>query len=77
MKIKISATFIGKCDICGKTKKVFTVGDEDTKMVLTICEDCANRYSKESVEEMINKFGHKDEEAFKNGVRKYGKSNAS
>ena len=74
MKIKISATFIGKCDICGKTKKVFKVGDEDTKKTLTICEDCAKRYAKESVEDMIKKFGKKDEESFKPGVTRFDKT---
>ena len=74
MKIKISATFIGKCDICGKTTKVFKVGDEDTKMTLTICEECSKRYGKETIEDMIKKFGKKDKESFSPGITEFSKT---
>ena len=42
MKIKHSATFEGKCDICKKNAIVFTAGDEDTKKVVTVCKKCAD-----------------------------------
>ena len=69
VKIKLSATFFGKCDLCGKKGKVFTMGDEDTKKVLTICEKCAEKYKDEKVGDMIETFGKKDKEAFKEGVK--------
>jgi len=69
MKIKISATFVGKCDLCGRTAKVFKIGDEESKKAVTICEDCAKSYGNESLEFMIEKFGKEDKEAFESGVK--------
>ena len=74
MRIKLSATFQGKCDLCGKEGKVFKVGDEDTKISLTICEECAKKYKDRKVSEMIKEFGKKDEEAFKDtGIKVFKK----
>jgi predicted nucleic acid-binding Zn ribbon protein len=69
MKIKLSATFEGKCDLCGKNTKVFTVGDEDTKKVLTICKECSEKLGEMLTSEAIEKYGHKDEKPFDKGVR--------
>ncbi len=69
MKIKLSATFEGKCSICGKETVVFTAGDEDTHKAVTVCKECADKLGKESVEEVIEKYGKEDEEAFKEGVK--------
>jgi len=70
MKIKFSATFEGKCSICGKKNvKVFTAGDEDTHKAVTVCEECANKLGTESVEQVIEKYGKKDEEPFKEGLK--------
>ncbi len=69
MKIKLSATFVGKCDICKKEKIVFSAGDEDSKRVVTVCEDCAKELGNMQVSEVIEKYGYKDEKAFGKGVR--------
>jgi protein-arginine kinase activator protein McsA len=69
MKIKLSATFEGKCDLCGKKAKVFTLGDEDSKKVVTICEDCSKKLGEMQASEAIENFGHKDEKPFEKGVR--------
>ncbi|MCS7105979.1 MAG: hypothetical protein NZ942_01550 [Candidatus Aenigmarchaeota archaeon] len=67
MKIKLSATFEGKCSICGKEGTVFTAGDEDTKKTVTICKDCAERLGEMKTSEVIEKFGEKNEGAFEEG----------
>ncbi len=69
MKIKLSATFLGKCNICKEEKIVFTAGDEDSKKVVTVCEDCAKKLGSMEVSEVIEKYGHKDEEVFRKGIR--------
>jgi transcription elongation factor Elf1 len=69
MKIKISATFEGKCSICGKNTIVFTAGDEDTYKTVTVCKECADKLCKESVEQVIEEYGKEDKESFKEGVR--------
>lgn len=69
MKIKLSATYEGKCDICKKRKSVFTAGDEDTHKALSICEDCAGKFKDKSTSDMIEKYGKKNDSAFKPGVR--------
>ena len=69
MKIKISATFYGKCDICGEEGLVFKVGDEETKKVVVICEDCVKKYKDSKISDMINEFGKKDEESFYPGIK--------
>jgi protein-arginine kinase activator protein McsA len=75
VRIKISATFYGKCDICGKEGLVFKVGDEETKRVVIICEDCAKKYSSTKVSEIIDEFGRKDEESFYPGIKNLSENN--
>ncbi|MFH1623203.1 MAG: hypothetical protein ABIA12_01650 [Candidatus Aenigmatarchaeota archaeon] len=65
MKIKISATFEGKCDVCGEEKTVFTAGDEDTKKIVTVCRDCASANAGLQTSDMIERHGHVDEAIFK------------
>lgn len=69
MKIKISATFEGKCSICGKKTTVFTTGDEDTHKTVTVCKKCADRLGDKSTEEVIEKYGKKDDKAFEEGIK--------
>jgi len=69
MKIKISATFIGKCSVCGKTTKVFSAGDEDSGKVVNVCEDCARKFDETKTSEMIEEFGEEDREALGSGVK--------
>lgn len=64
MKIKISATFEGKCDVCEEEKVVFTAGDEDTKRTVTICKDCAAENAGLQISDVVEKYGHADEAAF-------------
>ena len=73
MQVKISATFDGTCDLCKKKGKVFTIGDEDTKRIVTICKDCSAKNGQASVTEMIEKYGKKSEKEFEPGVRYEGK----
>lgn len=68
MKIKISATYEGKCVICGKEEVVFSAGDEDTGKVVTICEGCAKELGDVPTSEVIDKYGKEDKEAFKDGA---------
>ena len=69
MKIKLSATFEGKCSICGKETVVFTAGDEDTKKSVTLCKKCADEFGDMKTSEAIEKFGKVDKESFKKGIR--------
>jgi len=69
MKIKLSATFEGKCSVCGKETTVFTAGDEDTHKAVTVCKECADKLGSESVEQVIEEYGKEDEEAFKEGIK--------
>ncbi len=73
MKIKISATFEGKCSICKKQKIVFTAGDEDTHKVVTVCKDCADRLGSEATSQVIEEYGKKDDRPFKEGIKFEGK----
>lgn len=77
MKIKLSATFEGKCDICGKEKTVFTAGDEDTKKVVTICKEDADKLGSTPTSEVIEKYGHADEKSFDEGIKIERKANAA
>ena len=77
MKIKMSATFEGKCSFCGKEAKVFSAGDEDTKKTITICEECVKKMGSESLSDVIEKHGKKDESIFQEGVKYQGKPAAS
>lgn len=69
MKIKFSATFEGRCSICGKEAVVFTAGDEDTHRAVTVCKECADKLGTESVGQVIEEHGKKDEEPFKEGIK--------
>lgn len=69
MKIKLSATFEGKCDLCGKNGIVFTAGDEETKKVVTVCKECSEKLGAMQTSEVIEKYGHKDNEPFEDGVK--------
>ncbi|MDT7858455.1 MAG: hypothetical protein RQ930_00145 [Candidatus Aenigmarchaeota archaeon] len=75
MRIKISATFYDKCDICGKESLVFKVGDEDTKKIVVICEECSKKYANSRISEIIDKFGRKDEESFYPGIKNLSENN--
>lgn len=67
MKIKLSATFEGKCMLCGNDAIVFTAGDEDTKKTVTICRDCTNNLGNTPTAEVIEKYGEIDEKPFEGG----------
>lgn len=69
VKIKLSATFEGKCDICKKKSSVFTAGDEETKRVVTICKDCAEKLGTEATSQVIEEYGHPDQSVFEEGVK--------
>jgi len=69
MKIKLSATFEGKCDICSKKAIVFTAGDEDTKKAVTICKECSDKLGSMHTSEVIEKYGKADEKAFEEGIK--------
>lgn len=69
MKIKLSATFEGKCSICGKDCVVFTAGDEDTKKAVTICEECSKNLGEMQTSEVIEKYGKVDESSFEQGIK--------
>ncbi len=69
MKAKISGTFEGNCDFCKKESKVFTIGDEDTKKIVTICKKCSIEKGNTSITEIVDKFGKKSEKEFGNGIK--------
>ncbi|HKZ45464.1 MAG TPA: hypothetical protein VJ343_02050 [archaeon] len=69
MKIKLSATFEGKCSICGKDCVVFTAGDEDTKKAVTVCKGCSEKLGEMQTSEVIEKYGKVEESSFKQGLR--------
>ncbi len=69
MKIKLSATFEGKCDICGKKGVVFTAGDEDSKKIVTVCQQCSKDLGDLSTSEVIKKYGKVDEKPFEQGIK--------
>ena len=77
MKIKHSATFEGKCDICKKNAIVFTAGDEDTKKVVTICKKCTDKLKDMLTYEVIEKYGNVDNKSFEGGVKVVQKAQAS
>lgn len=77
MKIKISATYEGKCSICKKKSLVFTAGDEETRRTVSICKDCATKFADQSTAEMIEKHGKVDKKSFEEGIKITGKGQAS
>ncbi len=74
MKVKISGTFEGKCDLCNKNGVVFTIGDEESKKVVTICKDCSSKMGDTKLEDAIEKHGKVDKKPFEKGVKFHGKS---
>ena len=79
MKIKLSAVYEGKCDICGKVKKsVFSAGDEDTNRVVTICRQCADERPGMMTSEAIERYGREDRTSFEGGLKvEKGKTSAA
>ncbi len=70
MKIKLSATFEGDCMICKQNTVVFSAGDEDTKKVVTLCEECAKKLGNMSTSDVIEQYGRSAEkEAFSDGMQ--------
>lgn len=69
MNIKISATFEGKCSLCGKETIVFSAGNEDTKKVITVCKECVDKLGNMSLEDAVENFGVKDEKVFEKGIK--------
>jgi len=66
MKIKISATFEGKCLRCKKEKMVFSAGNEESGKVITLCQDCCKELGDISTANAIEKYGIKNDDAFSN-----------
>jgi len=77
VKIKLSATFEGKCDICGKDTIVFTAGDEETKKVVTICKEDADKLGTMPTSDVIEKYGKVDEKPFEAGMKVEKKAEAA
>ncbi len=46
----------GKCDVCGKKKKVRIIFDTDKKLAFSICADCAKK-SKLDIAHGLKKYG--------------------
>lgn len=77
MKIKISATFEGKCSICGKETRVFSAGDEETGKVVCVCKECADNSSEMQLSEAIEQYGAVNKESFEQGVKVEQKGKAA
>jgi hypothetical protein len=73
IKVKISATFHGKCDLCNEESDVVRFGDEDTKKVVTICRQCSKTITETRPDELIVKYGKLDDKPFEQGVKIEGK----
>jgi transcription elongation factor Elf1 len=69
MRIKLSATFEGKCDLCGKETIVFTVGDEDSRKTVTLCKNCSDKLDGTPTSKVVKKYGKVNKKAFEKGVR--------
>jgi len=68
--MKISATFYGKCDLCGNFTIVFKIGDEKSKKTLTLCKKCANKLGNMRIKEVVEKYGTISVSSFEKGVKK-------
>lgn len=77
MKIKLSATFEGKCMLCGKDSIVFTAGDEETKKAVTVCKECADRLGDTPLSDVIEEHGKVDTAPFEDGMKVENKNVAS
>ncbi len=67
-KIMISLRHPGKCSVCGKNKEVVTFGNTKTREVAYICEECSKKLEIKT-STFVKKYGKKDEEPFKPGIR--------
>ncbi len=76
MKLKISGTFEGKCSVCKKKSTVFTAGDEDSHNAVSVCKSCADNMGSKPLSDVIEQYGKKDDEPFKEGVKISGKGKA-
>ncbi len=76
MKEKVSGTYQGKCDLCSNVDLVFTIGDEESKKVVTICKSCVDKNAGKTIDDMIDEHGVVDETPFQPGVKIEGKGAA-
>ena len=67
-KIMISLRHPGKCSVCGKNIEVVTLGNTRTSKVAYVCEECSKKL-KMKTSTFVKKYGKKDEEPFKPGIR--------
>jgi len=67
-KIMISLRHPGKCSVCGKNIEVVTFGNTKTRKVAFVCEACSKKL-KMKTSTFVKKYGKKDEEPFKAGIR--------
>ena len=67
-KIMISLRHPGKCSVCGKNIEVVTLGNTKTRKVAYLCEKCSKAL-KMKTSTFVKKYGKKDEEPFKPGIR--------
>ena len=67
-KIMISLKHLGKCSVCQQEKKVVTFGNTKTRKVADICEGCSKKLDMKT-SKFVEKYGKKDEEPFKPGIR--------
>ena len=67
-KIMISLRHPGKCSVCRKKIEVVTLGNTKTRKVAYVCEVCSKKL-KMKTSTFVKKYGKKDEEPFKPGIR--------
>lgn len=67
-KIMISLKHPGKCSVCKKKRVVVTFGDTKTRKVAYVCEECSKKINMKT-STFVKKYGKKDEEPFKPGIR--------
>jgi len=67
-KIMISLRHPGKCSVCGRNIEVVTLGNTKTRKVAYVCEECSKK-SKMKTSTFVKKYGKRDEEPFKAGIR--------
>lgn len=59
MSIKVSEVYDGVCSVCKSERRVFSMGDDATFKMLSICRDCVKRLGDEPVEKAVNRLGKK------------------
>ena len=67
-RIMISLRHPGKCSVCEKNIEVVTLGDTKTRKVAYVCEECSKKLEMKT-SMFVKKYGKKDEEPFKPGIR--------